>query len=140
MLNFDEVRWLRRRAETGACVLVESGGIFLSGADFRRQKSLAQAQFGFALLPPVKLWESSESGIPYVDFTWPVPARVRDFSRAIPLAGTGAPIAHLEGNAVALQRRLGAGTLVFLGSPLGPHLLAGDRDAQRWLGAVSQAC
>lgn len=137
LLSFDEVRWLRRRAETGACVLVESGGIFLSLADFRRQQSLAQAEFGLNLLPPVKLWQALDSGIPYVDFTWPVPARVRDFSRAIPLAKARVPIAHLDGKAVALRRRLGVGTLVFLGSPLGPHLLAGDREAQRWLGSFS---
>lgn len=136
LMKFDDVRWIKRRVQEGACALLESGGIFLSSARFRRQKSLAQAEFGLTLLPAVKLWPSSDSGIPYVDFTWPLPARVRDFSRAIPLAGAGVPIAHLGGKVVALKCRLGAGTLIFLGSPLGPHLRAGDRDAERWFAAL----
>lgn len=148
LINFDEARWLRSRAEAGALILVESGGIFLSPADFRRQKSLVQSQFGLTMLPPIKLWETSGSFscFPYVDFTWPVAARVRDFSQIIPLAGPLAPpdvegaaaIAGIDDTVVALKRRLGAGTLVFLGSPLGPQLLAGDREARRWFAAFCQ--
>jgi len=38
---------------------------------------------------------------------------------------------------VALKRRVGAGTLIYLGSPVGPALWAGDVEAKRWLHAVA---
>lgn len=133
-----EVRWLRIQVEAGALVLVESGGAFLSSREFRLQQSLVISQFKLTMLEPVELWGERDGarGLPYVDFTWPIPARVRDFSQMIPLNGEGAStIARIGGKPVAFRRRLGAGTLVFLGSTLGPHILAGDREAQRWLEA-----
>jgi len=38
---------------------------------------------------------------------------------------------------VALKRRVGAGTLIYLGSRGGPALWAGDVEAKRWLHAVA---
>jgi hypothetical protein len=37
---------------------------------------------------------------------------------------------------VGLARRIGRGRLVVLGSPLGPVLLGGDREAHEWLAAL----
>src|SRR5437764_965136 len=46
----------------------------------------------------------------------------------------GEVIAWVDGVPVALKRRGGrGGTLIFLGSPLGPALWAGDAQARRWL-------
>lgn len=87
---------------------------------------------------PIDLWpEAKGSAIPYVHFTWPVAATVRDFSRVAPLAsGAGEIIARVHGLVVGLKRRFGRGNLIVLGSPLGPALWAGDIEARQWLRAV----
>jgi hypothetical protein len=131
----DQLRWLRARIDDGATALVESGGAFLSPEEFRVQRYRMRSQLGLTMLDPVGLWDGDSrlNGPPYIDFSWPVPARIRDFSRVIPLAAPNAqPVAIQENRVVGLKFRLGGGTLVFLGSPLGPHLFAGDREAQRW--------
>lgn len=138
LTDIHQICWLRTQIEAGALALVESGGAFLSSTAFRRQQSVIRSQLKLTMLQPVMLWGTQDSarGLPYVDFTWPVPARVRDFSKMIALNGEGAAaIARIEDKPVAFKLRLGAGNLVFLGSPLGPHILAGDREAQRWLEA-----
>jgi len=75
--------------------------------------------------------------IPYVDFTWPVDAKIREF---FPLVLQPKPgdrvIATYAGKPVALRRQAGSGSLILLGSPVGPALLAGDADARRWLASV----
>jgi hypothetical protein len=61
-------------------------------------------------------------------------ASVRDYSRVVPLADQpGEVIGWAGGIAVALKRRVGMGTLVYLGSPLGPALWADDQQARRLL-------
>ena len=45
----------------------------------------------------------------------------------------GEVIAWVDGLPVALKRPGGRGNLIFLGSPLGPALWAGDAQARRWL-------
>jgi len=82
----------------------------------------------------VRLWPRQT---PYVDYLWPYAAKLRDFSRVVPLAPpAGERIAWVDNLPVALKRRSGPGTLIFLGSPVGPALWAGDADATRWLSAV----
>ena len=113
-------------------MLLESGAAF---GDFREHRDQLREFFNLLLEPPVQLWPAR--GIPYVDYTWPVAVKVRDFSRVIPLEPQqGSVIARAGDVPVALARRVGHGTLVFLGSPLGPALWAGDAEAKRCLGAL----
>jgi hypothetical protein len=113
-------------------VLLESGAAF---GDFRSHRDQLRDYFQVLLGPPTELWPAR--GIPYVEYTWPVSTKVRDFSRVIPLAPQrGTVIARVDGIPVALARRVGPGTLVYLGSPLGPALWAGDAQARQWLGAL----
>ena len=74
---------------------------------------------------------------PYVDFIWPVRARIREFC---PLHLAPAPgdtvIATFGGKPAALRREVGRGTLILLGSPVGPALLSADPDARRWVAGV----
>jgi hypothetical protein len=71
--------------------------------------------------------------VPYVDFTWPVPVKIREFFPHVlePRPGDFV-IASYAGAPVALRR----GGLILLGSPIGPSLAAGDPDARRWLASV----
>lgn len=70
-------------------------------------------------------------GPAWVRFDWPIPAMIRDFGRACPIRG-GTVIARLDDIAVAVRQ----GPLVVLGSPIGPHLYAGDRDAHKLFEAL----
>jgi hypothetical protein len=71
--------------------------------------------------------------VPYVDFTWPVSAKIREFY-PLPLDPRpgDAVIATFAHQPVALRR----GGLILLGSPVGSALLAGDPDAHRWVASV----
>ena len=125
---------------TGATVLLESGAGFASGREFRAHRAVLREQLGIHIATPVPLWSRPGwRGVPYIDYTWPSSARVRDFSRVVPLGGrreggrAGEIIAWVDDLPVALKRRSGRGELIFLGSPLGPALWAGDAEARRWL-------
>jgi hypothetical protein len=77
---------------------------------------------------------------PYVEYFWPVRCKIREFSpvKLTPVPGDEI-IATFLGQPVGLRRRVGNGTLITLGSPLGPVFLAGDPDARRWLGGLHTA-
>jgi hypothetical protein len=134
---------VRRSLDDGAMVIVESGAGFADpdGAAFRAHRESLREQLQLHIAAPVSLWprRGNTEGIPYVDYSWPTAARVRDFSRVVPLGSEARAdeiIARVDGLPVALMRRSGSGTLVFLGSPLGPALRAGDAEARMWLGDV----
>src|SRR5205809_1559253 len=123
--------------QAGAGVIVESGAGFATDREFRAHRVMLRDYLQVHIEEPVELWpENSSQRIPYVDYTWPRPAKVRDFSRVAPLGrqeGGGEVIAWVGGLPVALKRSSGRGRLIFLGSPLGPALWAGDAEARRWL-------
>ncbi|HVH66424.1 MAG TPA: hypothetical protein VM716_01005 [Gemmatimonadales bacterium] len=125
------VAWL----QAGATAILESGAGFAAESTFRVHQGTLRASLQIRVEPPVALWASSRSA-PYVDYTWPYPTKLRDFSRVVPLGPqAGEIIASVDGLPVALRRRngLGGGTLIFIGSPVGPAIWAGDAEARRWL-------
>ena len=123
--------------QAGASVILESGAGFAVDRAFRAHRVALRDYLQLQIEAPVDLWpDNSSQRIPYVDYTWPRPAKVRDFSRVVPLQrqeGEGKVIAWVDGLPVALKRSSGRGNLIFLGSPLGPALWAGDAQARRWL-------
>ena len=136
---------VRRSLDDGATVIVESGAVFADadGADFRAHRDSLREELQLDVAAPVSLWprRASADGVPYIDYSWPVTARVRDFSRVVPLSSHEPPdviIARVRDVPVALMRYVGSGTLVFLGSPLGPPLRAGDAEARQWLADVGR--
>jgi hypothetical protein len=130
-----DCRWIKALAARGSTVLVETAAAFLPVQAQERQAALAESHLGIRLHPARSLWsEGAETaGLPYVDLAWPVQARVRDYSRVIGVSGgEGIPLAAVEGLPCGARKRIGAGTLLFLGSPVGPHLRAKDREALHW--------
>jgi hypothetical protein len=125
--------------DAGGYVILESGAGFADAGDFRAHQAVLRDQMQIAIEPPVPRWPADAHAhrIPYVDYVWPHPAKVRDFSRVVPLGhAEGDVIAHVDGLPAVLKQRRGRGTLIFLGSPLGPGLWAGDAEASRWLFGV----
>lgn len=83
---------------------------------------------------PVDLWPRRT---PYIELTWPIATKIRDFSKVRPVSNDrGEIIATADDIAVAFRRRIGFGTLIYLGTPVGPALWAGDAEARKWLRAV----
>jgi hypothetical protein len=145
--------------EAGTHVLLESGAGFLSPAEFTVHQRMLHLHFAIALGRPVDLWArksaddalpayeggrrpmkrlESRPSIPYVNYLWPSETKVRDFSRVIPVsASAGDVVGRVGAVPVALKKRVAKGTLIFLGSPLGPALHAGDREALSWLRSVT---
>src|SRR3989441_3158877 len=123
--------------QAGAGVIFESGAGFATDREFRAHRVVLRDYLQVHIGEPVDLWpDNSSQRMPYVDYTWPRPAKVRDFTRVVPVgrqAGEGEVIAWVDGLPVALKRSSGRGNLIFLGSPLGPALWAGDAEARRWL-------
>src|SRR6266542_1711174 len=77
------VSWLRH----GATVIVESGAAFTGQLSFRRHRRSLRDGLQLAVHAPVRLWSEQRPSrrTPYVDYTWPHPAKIRDFSRVVPL-------------------------------------------------------
>jgi hypothetical protein len=146
--------------ERGATVLWESGAAFLQPRHFAAQRDLASKYFGVSIEEPVQVWSQASSRkavsarkdaseiilgaramraighqqVPYVSYRWPRQAHVREFSHVIPVsAASGHAIAHWREIPVVWSKSAGRGRLVFLGSPIGPALLAGDAEADSLL-------
>ena len=131
---------------SGTLLLLESGAGFVSPSEFATQQRMLHRYFGLAVLPPVDLWAGNYAEqepdtrqfVPYVNYVWPCNTTVRDFSRVVPVsAEMGDVIARVGTLPVALKRNMASGTLIFLGSLLGPALRAGDPEARSWLRLVA---
>ena len=145
--------------EAGTHVLLESGAGFLSPVEFTVHQRMLHRHFDIAVGPPVDLWAEKSAddaslthragrhpskkldrhaSIPYVNYLWPRETKVRDFTRVIPVsAKVGDVIGTVGALPIALKRPTSKGTLIFLGSPLGPALRAGDSEALSWLRLVT---
>jgi len=133
------VRAMQTCLEGGGMVILESGAGFSSQRDFHAHRAALRDAFDLEVDKPISLWlDSTARGAPYVDFTWPISTKIRDFSRVVPQrTGAGTIIAQVNGLPVARVQRRRRGTLIMLGTPIGPALWAGDAEARRWLQAVA---
>ena len=144
--------------QRGTRLVLESGAGFLSPAEAAEQRRVLSRCFALEVAPPVDLWSrkladdglfASRNGprrrttidghqsTPYVRYDWPRETIVRDFTWVIPVSAKGGEVIGWAGSlAVSSKRSVGKGTLIFLGSPLGPVLRAGDPEARCWLQSV----
>ena len=114
----------------GGTVLLESGAGYAGESGFRVHREALRNRLQIR----VAAARFKSRGVPYVDYAWPYPTKIRDFSRVVPVGDQpGEVIGRVDGLPVAFKRQVGAGTLIFLGSPLGPALWAGDTEARQWL-------
>jgi hypothetical protein len=128
----------------GAVVILESAGGFMSPTEFGAHQKMLDRYFGVAVEEPVEMWNADTRGharIPYVNYAWPRPVMVRDFSRVVPVSPNSGEVIGTVGDLpVAVKKRVAQGTLIFLGSALGPLLGAGDAEARSWIHSVRTLC
>ena len=136
-LDYGLAGLLRDALQGGSTVIVETGAGFVRHLDFCRHRRDFREGLQIHLAAPVNLWASRRRA-PYIEFTWPRRATVRDFTRVVPPAEHEDDVIAWAGDlAVGFRRRVGKGMLIYLGSPVGPALWAGDAEARRWLYAVA---
>ena len=131
-----------RALQRGTTVVIESGAGFSDHCSFRQHRRWLRENLGVRVVSPRDPWANqSPAGARYIEFTWPRRVKIRDFGPVVVPADQqpGDVIAWAGDLAVAFRRRVGKGTLIYLGSPVGPALWAGDADARRWLYAVADA-
>jgi hypothetical protein len=99
-----------------------------------RQMRVLFDVFGLEVLAPL-----ATRG-PYIEYTWPLRRLVRDFSMVTRLKCSRAEtIAESGGVAVCAKRPVRKGGIIFLGSMLGPGLLAEEREAHELGSAMLRA-
>jgi len=114
---------LFRRVHWGAWLVLESGLCFSSEAHAKQQLQLLRKYFGLEILPPIRAHS-------YVSYSWPVKKLVRTFHAVTPIVcSQPEAIATVQGLPVCLKKQLGNGCIIYLGSMLGPGLMAEERES-----------
>src|SRR5215469_3191702 len=152
-------RMLLDLVQEGTRLVLESGAGFLSPAETASHQRMLLRCFELDVEPPVDLWSGTladdgllasrtsplrrktiagRHSIPYVRYVWPREMLVRDFTRVIPVSAKRGEVIGWAGSlAVGSRTPVGKGSLIFLGSPLGPALRANDPDVRSWLESVA---
>lgn len=114
---------LCERVRSGEWLLFE-GGIGYSGQPNTKQQALLLGEhFDIQILPPVKTHG-------YIAYSWPIQKLVRSFHVVTPVVCDKQDvIARVDRLPVCLRKRFGLGGIVYLGSMLGPGLMAEEREA-----------
>ncbi|PYV44741.1 MAG: hypothetical protein DMG06_05025 [Acidobacteria bacterium] len=137
MAQIDESlgRELLNCLENGSSLLLECGLGFVDSSIFEAQQNFLRSHFDLGIQSPVHLLTRQDHHyVPYINYSWPLELSVREFGPVVPLSDHGASwIGWAQELPVALRQKIGRGMLTFLGSPLGPALLAGDLHARQWL-------
>jgi hypothetical protein len=125
-LSSEAARRLLQEVVRGTWLILESGLCFMPQDQAALQGRVLRDVFGLNVETPL----ASRDG--YVEYAWPVRRLVRDFSMFTPVKCSRAEtIAEFRGASVCAKRRVGRGGIVFLGSMLGPGLLAEEREAHQ---------
>src|SRR6266545_2040319 len=74
----------------GGTVLLESGAGFVGESGFRIHRDALRSQLQIR----VEAARFKSRGVPYVDYAWPYPTKIRDFSRVVPVGDqpSGSPV------------------------------------------------
>ena len=121
---------LKRRAEAGSWLILETGVAFSSDEGAHQQADLLASVFAIKLLPALARSRTDPNKISYVCYSWPLQQMVRTFEAATPLlCQPHESIAAFDGQTVCARKTIGTGGVVYLGSMLGAGLLAREREA-----------
>ncbi len=125
--NLPEVKLVqfRSRVTEGAWLVWESRPQFGKTEETEQQVQSLQSAFG------LRFTREDSRGSMYARYRWPLDTLVRTFGAVSQVECTPEEaIAYHDGLPIAMKRSIGYGGVVFLGSMLGPHLAANDREAQ----------
>jgi len=116
----------------GACLLFET----TPDASAELARHLA-TEFQIGLEPAAKLGNPREWAGEYIEYRQPVRRLVRPFLSSVTvLHAQGAVLAQSNQTTVAVEKPMGRGRIIFLGSMLGPGLFAEEREAHEVAAAL----
>ena len=116
----------------GAWLLFESGVCFSSDQEYSQQARTLKQAFGLEVLPPLRVVDIAKTSSKYVNYAKPLAKSVRSFNAVTPIqCPPSDAIAYFHEHIVCATRAIGKGCLVYLGSMLGPGLLAEEYEAQK---------
>jgi hypothetical protein len=120
---------LRARMAAGTSVILESGLSFATPAETRHQAEIYSSVFGLRLLPQQRTADHRRQL--YIEYDQPARWLVRTFESVLPVCCPSADeLARFGEEVVCARKKIGSGTLIYLGSMLGPGLLAQEREAR----------
>jgi hypothetical protein len=130
-LSYETGQELLRHVIGGIWLILESGLPFVPRGEAIEQLRVLRDVFGFHVQHPVPVSASQVgSGAVYISYSWPLRRLIRDFGMFTPVECSRAErIAEFGGVTVCAKRPVGKGGIIFLGSMLGPGLLAEEREA-----------
>jgi hypothetical protein len=127
-LSLADALTLRRTLEAGASFLIECGLAFSTPAEIQEHRRVLRQALAIQVSRPIAA--AADPQHHYVAFA--SGNLVRPFGLTFPVFHeAGQPLAHFGETPVAFKARVGRGTLIFLGTMLGPHLEAFDSDGLR---------
>ncbi len=118
---------LREKVEFGHSLILESALAFADVQEAESQRAVIAEVFSLRveLTSPQPMERVS-----YLRYRWPADVLVRHFGNPATVRGAQCqPIAQLGSLTVAAIKPIGLGKIIFLGAPIGPMLMAGDREA-----------
>ncbi len=125
---------LLQKVNRGTWLILESGLPFMPPEESVGQIRVLRDVFGLRVQAP------HANGGAYIEYVWPLRRLLRDFSMITSVeCSADEKIAEFGGMAVCAKRRMGNGGVIFLGSMLGPGLLAQEREAHELGSAILQA-
>jgi hypothetical protein len=128
-LRAEQARGLKQRMMAGEWL------IFESAPDYSEMQARCLAEkFGIGVSRGCGAEDWSGE---YVEYEWPVEKLVRPFLGVVMVeTRLWTPLARLRGSVCAAQKGFGRGQMIFLGSMIGPGLLAEERDAHEVMRAM----
>ena len=121
---------LQRRVRDGATLLLESGVCFSSPPHVQSQFALLRRYLGLNILAPIH----TET---YITYQWPAKKMLRSFHSVTPvICDEREVIATCQGSPVCAIKHFGRGRIIYLGSMLGPGLMADEREAHDLVAAL----
>ena len=115
---------LVEEATRGAWVIFEDGTAFTRSEQAIPQMRVLKYVFGIGVQPTVAIGER------YIEYLWPLHRLVRHFNTFTPIEClAGEAIAYANGATACAKRHIGKGGIIYLGSMLGPGLVAEEREA-----------
>jgi hypothetical protein len=129
-LTMETCATLLRNVRSGAWLLLESGVCFSPPAHAAAQSAILKQAFGLHIQPPINAPSC-------VTYSWPTNKMVRPFQSLTPvLCRPHEVIATYNGLPVCMKRTMGLGGIIYLGSMLGPGLMAEEREAHEIASAL----
>ncbi len=127
----DRLLALRSLATGGAWLIWEEAPFFDSNRESLQRHALLRDTFDLYTGRPRSVRHDAGRAT-YVRYHWPASAMIRTFVSVTQVeCAAEEAIASYEGESIAMKRRVGRGGIIFLGSLLGPHLRAEDREASQ---------